>query len=614
MKLLKILFSVIVVVVLFFGIALFIFWQTFDVNKYRSDIAQQISQMISREVKIGNIRLDLSLSKGASVDISRFVIVDSPEFDYGNFLEVDSVSANVDVWKYITKKQIQVTRVELNAPRLNLIRLKDGRLNLPVPSGPQVGEGTSPKSVTDISSLTIGSVQIKKGAVSFVDHSVDPPLVVPVSQLDVSVKDFAFDRPVDLDAAWGLFSVEPNFDLKGAFKIDAGFQKPEIKDIHLNARLASVSLEQLKKGAAFVPFFRKIERLGGEMSVIIPSLPMDLSATIAEAQLKGLILQTPDLPFAVEEFSGQAILTATVLELKDFILPMASGAVSLQAKVNDYLTESRISADVKAEGLSVQELVRFFPQIVLPQGLGVKGKVKAEMSLTASAANPDPAVILESVVSHGTVSVDGGVLQGFNVMQEVMKKLDKISQIVGPGVQEAVLAKLPDQYKDKLYLNDTEFQKIDLTFDVRDQTFYFKDFILQSEEGTFVGNGNVNMAQNLIFEPQVFVSPGLTNVIVRAVEDLKPLVGQDGRLSIPLIPYSGPVTQVQTPPDVNYLIKVLGGARIKNEIKNVVGDTLGIPANLLNAVLPKIGSEKQQGNASSGAKSSESKPAATSTP
>ncbi len=580
MKFLKIFLSLVVILILILAVGLVILWQTFDIARYKPQITQQISKAIGRDAAISDIKLDLSFSKGATVSINRLTVADSKDFNSGSFLEIDSVDLNVDIRRFIMKKEIKLTKIEVNGPRVNLIRLKDGRLNVPVPPPSE--------EPADLSRLSIDIIRIKNGEITFTDRSSEPPLSVPVDHLDLDITDFAFDRFVNFSAKWGIYSPEANFDTSGSFRVDQFFKDIRLENFKLNSRLSAISLEDFKKGAGSIPFVEHLKRLQGDIAISIPSLASGASGLkkfTAEADVKNFVLDTPDIPVPLNNINGQIRLTPVDLELNGWSLPLASGMVHLTGRVEDYWIMRRLSADVKANDLDIYELLNIIPGLVLPDGIGLAGKLRADLSVAGSAMNPDPDAILDSLTAKGTVAADQGVVQGFNLMQDFMTRLDKLSQILGVGIQNEILAKLPEEYKNRLALKDTPIRKLEMVFNVQDQKINFGKIDLGLEEGSFTASGSIDMAQNLSVAPEIFVSPELTNVFVRAVEDLEDLVGSDGRLSIPLIPYNGPAAKVSCPPDTSYLIKKLGTARIKKELKGVVTDTLGLPSDFVGAVL-----------------------------
>ena len=579
MKFLKIFFSILAILLLAAAIGILIFCKTFNIDKYKPDIARQIGTMINRDVTIGDINLDFSADQGIIIDFTQLAIADGKDFSSGNFLELGSVNLNVNVWKFIKTRQLDFSGIVVDGLRVNLIRLKDGRLNIPMPP---------PGEPPDASGLNIKTIRFKNSRITLTDRSVEPPLVVPVGNLELEVTDFAVEKPVNFIGRWSLYSAEPNFDGAGSLRVDRQLMNFQLENFKLNSRLSAISLDDLKRQAAALPFVRNLKRLQGYVTVTIPQLtfgPAGLKGLTLETEVKELVIDTPDLPVPLDNAGGSIRLADNHLDLKNWNVPLASGKILFNATVSNLIFSRKLHADVKALDLDLAQLLKIVPDLALPPGTGVTGRLNAD--LTADASALDPNKILETLTAQGTMSMADGKVFGFNLMQSIMTQIDTLSQILGlgPGIKDAVLEKLPEHYKNKLDDNEMPIRQLEFMFEMKGQTVHFHDATVGVEEGTLMVEGNVDLKQNLSLVPHIFVNPELTAILVRAVEDFQALVGEDGRLSVPLEAYNGPAVNVKIIPDINVLIKALGTARIKTEIKDILEDKLNIPQNILDSIL-----------------------------
>jgi len=130
MKQLKLIFIIFLslVVILFLGV--FIFLKTLDINRFKDQIAQQISKSIDREVSIRNISFKPSINQGVSLGISGLAISDRPDFSSEAIFYVDSAHLNIDVVPLILKHQIFISKIEFDSPKINIIRNNVGKLNI----------------------------------------------------------------------------------------------------------------------------------------------------------------------------------------------------------------------------------------------------------------------------------------------------------------------------------------------------------------------------------------------------------------------------------------------------------------------------------------------------
>jgi uncharacterized protein involved in outer membrane biogenesis len=65
-----------------------IFVKTFDVNKFKPQIVSQAKSALGREFDFDKARLDISFSRGVSLELSGLSIGEDPAFAKGEFLTV----------------------------------------------------------------------------------------------------------------------------------------------------------------------------------------------------------------------------------------------------------------------------------------------------------------------------------------------------------------------------------------------------------------------------------------------------------------------------------------------------------------------------------------------
>ena len=111
MKKFKIIFIIFLSVVVILLLGLFIFLKTFDINRFKGQITQQISKFINREVSIKSISFEPSIKQGVTIYISELVINDHPSFSLDPMFTVDSAYFNIDALSLILKRQIFVSRI-----------------------------------------------------------------------------------------------------------------------------------------------------------------------------------------------------------------------------------------------------------------------------------------------------------------------------------------------------------------------------------------------------------------------------------------------------------------------------------------------------------------------
>jgi AsmA protein len=178
-----------------------------DLQKYKPELEKYVSETTGRPFAIGD-KLKLSLFPWAGVYFSDLHLGNTSGFAEKDFLILKSFELRVKLLPLISK-DIQIKRFVVNEPRILLVKNKDGGVNWEFSKETPEKEGGSKKEEEaeapagktskiglPISTLTVGDFSIKNGAVLWIDHSTDTRK--EVSDINLTVKDAALDRPVQL--------------------------------------------------------------------------------------------------------------------------------------------------------------------------------------------------------------------------------------------------------------------------------------------------------------------------------------------------------------------------------------------------------------------------------
>jgi hypothetical protein len=114
----------IVVALILIGIAVPPF---INVSRYRARIAEAISRALGRPVTLAGISLRLLPQPG--FDLANLVVGDDPAFSYEPILRADEVTAYLSL-SSLWRGQLEIARLRLKYPSLNLVRSPDGKWNL----------------------------------------------------------------------------------------------------------------------------------------------------------------------------------------------------------------------------------------------------------------------------------------------------------------------------------------------------------------------------------------------------------------------------------------------------------------------------------------------------
>jgi len=98
-----------------------------SMNHYRRQIASSISASLGRPVRIDSVTLNLLPMPGFT--LQNFIVGEDPAFGSEPIIRANSVSATLR-FHSLWRRRVEFSRILLDAPSVNLVRLPDGRWNL----------------------------------------------------------------------------------------------------------------------------------------------------------------------------------------------------------------------------------------------------------------------------------------------------------------------------------------------------------------------------------------------------------------------------------------------------------------------------------------------------
>jgi len=168
-----------------------------DINRYHSQIQTQLERRLDRQVSLGEMGLSLF---PPSVSVRNAVIADAPGFgDEQPFATVERLYVSVEFWPLL-HRQVEIKSLQLERPRIELIRNKEGKWNFaslgeqqppaaPVPSqGQEPGQPTG--TMPSTSQFTLASLVVHDGQLAVTDQQKGEPRAV-YDHIDLNLNDFA---------------------------------------------------------------------------------------------------------------------------------------------------------------------------------------------------------------------------------------------------------------------------------------------------------------------------------------------------------------------------------------------------------------------------------------
>jgi uncharacterized protein involved in outer membrane biogenesis len=224
-----------------------------NINSYiqrnRDYLIQQAEKAVGRQIEVQNI--EVNFWNGIGVRFENFKLADDPAFSSDPFVQATSLQANVRLLPLL-RKDVQVKRLILHQPGINIIRNRQGVYNFASLGEPDKKKEAEPEDSRDKAgrgraALLISLVEISGGVARYRDLGDGTDLAV--QQLDLRARDLNFDRPISIDLAAAVFAAKQNFNLK--LLIGPISPESDYRNLAVDSQLDidPLDLSQLKKAA-----------------------------------------------------------------------------------------------------------------------------------------------------------------------------------------------------------------------------------------------------------------------------------------------------------------------------------------------------------------------------
>ena len=599
-RILKIMFFSLLGLILVGISVLAVFIATFDISHYKPRITRELSSRLSREVQIEQLRLDFTADKGLAIAVKGLSINDDPSFSRDKLLTVDLIYLSTDILALISRQKIVISKVEISGPRVHLVRTKEGRLNVQAlfektdsASGisgkttagsfsvdrpnPAPISKKGKKSVIVIPEMSVETVRVENGSLTFVDDSFTPTFTVPLKQIDFQATNLSIEKPFHFQAKALLWADQQNITADGEIALD-------LKNAKVNLRQAKLETDISRLQLRTLPFYEVLEEqlaLEGEIEgkVSLRDISMQigsegLGAFSINGELNGGRLSSGFLKEPLADIHGRFYADESNIAVNELVVSHAQGTLSAQGRWSDYGKSNMLMLDFKIEGMQLGELI---PRATMPvlsdngKPLEVEGGIYAVFDVEGRGAQiPE---LRETLKGDGSVDIRGGKLVNINLLRFVFDKLSFI-----PDLPQRVEENLPPRYKNSLRSEETILERVVSTAKIKDQSLAF-NVELQAEGFTMTTSGNLNFDQNLSLAADFFIPEDLASSMIASVPELSYLSDAGGRIHIPFKSYQGKLHNIRLYPDVEELAKKVIQNRGKDELKKAIFRALDIENN-----------------------------------
>jgi len=382
-KLLKVVFTLVIVLVVLVVAAIILIPLVVDPNDYKDEIAAQVKQTTGRDLQIGG-KIGLSVFPWLGLELNALKLSNAPGFGETPFAAVEHAQVRAKLLPLLSKR-LEVDTVRIEGLDLYLARAEDGRTNWDDLVGEtgtaKEGPATTKHSATAdagagqaLGALAVGGVQIERAQVLWDDRASGQRYQVH----DIALKTGALSpgQPVDLELSFALESAQPplqaRMELAGTAQTDAKLQ--QIRMEPLTVRVRELSAEGITGEADLRADLRA--DLGAQRYL---AKGLELVANLKGQALPGEALRTElsadlatDLAAGTFEVQG--------LEVKSGDLRLSGGLQGSQIETSPRvdgelaLAEFNLRQWLSAMGLAVPEtadanaLSRFSAKLALRSG------------------------------------------------------------------------------------------------------------------------------------------------------------------------------------------------------------------------------------------------------
>jgi len=273
-------------------------------------ILEKAETALGRDVAIDDI--GVTIGRGIGVKLSGVTIADDPAYSNEPFVAAKDLTVRVKLLPLI-KKQVEVKRLVLNDPVINVIRDENGVFNFAsmtqAAGGTDAGDAAAelePAETAAAGALALAFADVKNGTLRYVDRQQGVEL--EVGHIDFTAKDAALGKEASVDFKAAILADDQNVHVEGNVgpieKVDA---PEDLKPTPLNLTVSfeGLTADRLKRVIPDHPALAKLDLL--ELGAADASLTV--TGTLGALELTGIELTAAVLGSAAPNlsFRGQTL-------------------------------------------------------------------------------------------------------------------------------------------------------------------------------------------------------------------------------------------------------------------------------------------------------------------
>ena len=392
----------VIFLVLVVGIGLFL--ATFDANRYRGTVQDQLQKNLGREVKLGELHLALFPPR---LQVDNLTIADDPSFaDPNPFVQAQQLDVSVKLLPLL-HHSVEVDSLDLQHPKVELIKNSQGVWNFST-----IGNKSEPQTKPSGNSnqqFSLGQLNVTDGQVGLTDQQNHKARAV-YDHIDVTLNDYAPGKPFSLQVAAhlpGAGNQEVRLQGKGG-PVNQG--DPASTPFQGTLGLKNVAISGLKQFLQTPALENTDGTISGETN--INSADGKLAAQghtdIANAKVHGVDIGYP----IAADYDASDDLHQDLIAVNKGDIKLGSTPLSVSGTVNTKPTPADLNLALKANNVSIAEMARLASAfgVAFAPGTNVTGQVNANVQAKGPTSKP---------ALNGTITASNVQASGKDIAQPV---------------------------------------------------------------------------------------------------------------------------------------------------------------------------------------------------
>jgi uncharacterized protein involved in outer membrane biogenesis len=177
-------------------------------------LIDQAESALGRKISVDQVQA--TIFSGIGARLTNFAMADDPAYASGDFVRAKDLQIIVKFWPLLSKS-VQVKRVILHDPVIQIVRNRDGNFNFSTigkkakeKKDEREKEERAPRE--DQSALLISLVDISNGNIRYLDKKNGTDM--QAKQIDLKIEDFDFAKPFSVKLKAAIYADKQNFTLK----------------------------------------------------------------------------------------------------------------------------------------------------------------------------------------------------------------------------------------------------------------------------------------------------------------------------------------------------------------------------------------------------------------